>query len=219
MSNSLIWDLIFLTITVFIIGTAAWKGVFRICAGLISTVGAAIAAMKITPKVEGFLAQALRPVMNSAVEKAAENLGFTEMLSEEITSSNMMALKELLIDLNIGDPVAWARQAADAGAEMQKSAASALASTISPIIAFIVIFLVVKLVIRAIIELCSLDIPLLSALNGWMGAACGAVGTAAFVLLVCHGIYTYAPEVGGFLSKTALFGSVYGKFAAAILGV
>jgi len=219
MSNSLTWDLIFIVATVFIIGTAAWKGVFRICAGLISTVGAAIAAMKLTPKVEGLLAQALRPVVNSAVEKAAEGLGFTELLTEETTSANMIELRDLLTELNIGDPVSWARQAADAGTEFQRSAAEAMAATISPIIAFIVLFIVVKLVIRGIIELCSLDIPLLSSLNGWMGAACGAVGAAAFILLVCHGIYTYAPMEGGFLSQTALFGSVYGKFAAAILGV
>jgi Colicin V production protein. len=203
--EGLVYDVIFIVIFLVCVIIAANRGAFRAVAGIAGTVAGVILGSMFQGVVSPAIAGWLHPLTMKVV-------------GDNTVSSLAVSIRNLGMPAEL-QPFLDAAQNALASAE--ETARTALAEKfadfvcgrIAPLLSFLLIFFLTKLAISLVCSILSLDIPVLSTLNEWLGALIGAGSGLLILLALSWGIWRFSPDLNiPVLSRAALQSSLIGGF-------
>lgn len=203
--EGLVYDVIFLVIFLVCIIIAANRGAFRAVAGIAGTVAGVILGSMFQGALSPIISDWLHPLTMKIVGSHT-----VSSLAASIRNLGMPAELQPFLDA--------AKNSISSAAEAARSAlaekfAGFICDKTAPLLSFLLIFFLTKLAVSLVCSILSLDIPVLSTLNEWLGALIGAGSGLLILLALSWGIWRFAPDLNiPVLSRDALQSSLIGGF-------
>ena len=203
--EGLVYDAVYIVIFLCCVIFAANRGAFKAVAGIAGTVLGAVCGSMFNGPMAAWLSGLMQPLAMKLVGSDT-----VASLASRIQKLGMPEELQGLLDQALS-AAGGAEEAARAA--LAERVALFLSEKVAPLLAFLLIFLVVKLAVSLVCSLLSLDIPILSTLNEWVGALIGAASGLIILLVLTWAVWRFAPDLGlPVLSREALQGSRIGGF-------